>query len=199
MRATARSVKESPVAQFRIPDSVPFSTIVYSTYSTVVRLARLRMLRTTVGPMFSKGSGASAAVTSSTVGMRFITARMPNITPSTVRIISTQRMIIAQLRLEPRGRESGSVTGVQANRYRALPMTKHPMFSHRSASPEQTMTERLGFAGLGIMGSGMASNLVAKGHPLTVWNRTRSKAEAIDGARRGRLPRRTRQPRSTSS
>lgn len=44
------------------------------------------------------------------------------------------------------------------------------------------MTDRLGFAGIGIMGSGMASNLIAKGHPLTVWNRTRSKAEAIKGA-----------------
>jgi 3-hydroxyisobutyrate dehydrogenase len=32
------------------------------------------------------------------------------------------------------------------------------------------------------MGSGMASNLIGKGHPLTVWNRTRAKAEAIKGA-----------------
>jgi 3-hydroxyisobutyrate dehydrogenase-like beta-hydroxyacid dehydrogenase len=44
------------------------------------------------------------------------------------------------------------------------------------------MTDRIGFAGIGIMGSGMASNLIAKGHPLTVWNRTRAKAEAIKGA-----------------
>ena len=44
------------------------------------------------------------------------------------------------------------------------------------------MSHRLGFAGLGIMGGGMASNLQAKGHRLTVWNRTRSKAEAIEGA-----------------
>lgn len=35
---------------------------------------------------------------------------------------------------------------------------------------------------MGIMGSGMASNLIARGHPLTVWNRTRAKAEAIQGA-----------------
>lgn len=35
---------------------------------------------------------------------------------------------------------------------------------------------------MGIMGSGMASNLIARGHPLTVWNRTRAKAEAIKGA-----------------
>jgi 3-hydroxyisobutyrate dehydrogenase len=44
------------------------------------------------------------------------------------------------------------------------------------------MTDRLGFAGTGIMGSGMAANLIAKSHPLTVWNRTRAKAEAIKGA-----------------
>ena len=44
------------------------------------------------------------------------------------------------------------------------------------------MTDRLGFVGMGIMGTGMANNLVAKGHPLVVWNRTRAKAEAIEGA-----------------
>lgn len=45
------------------------------------------------------------------------------------------------------------------------------------------MTDRLGYVGLGIMGSGMASNLVTKGHQLMVWNRTSSKAEALAGAR----------------
>lgn len=44
------------------------------------------------------------------------------------------------------------------------------------------MTE-LGFVGLGIMGSGMANNLVAAGHSLTVWNRTAAKTEGIPGAR----------------
>ena len=44
------------------------------------------------------------------------------------------------------------------------------------------MSERLGFVGLGIMGGGMASNLIAKGHELIVWNRTRAKAEALTGA-----------------
>ncbi|HJS71145.1 MAG TPA: NAD(P)-dependent oxidoreductase [Acidimicrobiia bacterium] len=39
--------------------------------------------------------------------------------------------------------------------------------------------ERLGFIGLGIMGTGMASNLVAAGHRLTVWNRTAGKADGI--------------------
>jgi len=40
--------------------------------------------------------------------------------------------------------------------------------------------ERLGYIGLGIMGRGMASNLIEAGHPLTVWNRTRSKTEGLD-------------------
>jgi len=35
---------------------------------------------------------------------------------------------------------------------------------------------RLGFIGLGIMGHGMAVNLLAAGNPLTVWNRTPEKA-----------------------
>ncbi len=37
---------------------------------------------------------------------------------------------------------------------------------------------RVGFVGLGIMGSRMAANLAAAGHDLVVHNRTRSKAEA---------------------
>jgi 3-hydroxyisobutyrate dehydrogenase len=39
----------------------------------------------------------------------------------------------------------------------------------------------IGFAGLGIMGSRMAANLRDAGHDVTVWNRTRSKAEAFGG------------------
>lgn len=38
--------------------------------------------------------------------------------------------------------------------------------------------ERIGFIGLGIMGSRMAANLRRAGHPVTVWNRTRARAEA---------------------
>jgi 3-hydroxyisobutyrate dehydrogenase-like beta-hydroxyacid dehydrogenase len=37
---------------------------------------------------------------------------------------------------------------------------------------------RVGFIGLGIMGSRMAANLARAGHELTVWNRTREKADA---------------------
>jgi len=42
--------------------------------------------------------------------------------------------------------------------------------------------EQLGFIGLGIMGSPMAENLLKAGHALTVYNRSRAKAEAL-GAR----------------
>jgi 3-hydroxyisobutyrate dehydrogenase len=38
--------------------------------------------------------------------------------------------------------------------------------------------ERVGFVGLGIMGSRMAANLRRAGHELTVYNRTRERAEA---------------------
>ena len=37
------------------------------------------------------------------------------------------------------------------------------------------MTETIGFIGLGIMGQGMARNLLKAGFPLVVWNRTASK------------------------
>jgi 3-hydroxyisobutyrate dehydrogenase-like beta-hydroxyacid dehydrogenase len=40
--------------------------------------------------------------------------------------------------------------------------------------------ERLGFAGLGSMGAGIAQRLAGAGHSVTVWNRTRSKAEELD-------------------
>lgn len=38
---------------------------------------------------------------------------------------------------------------------------------------------KVGFIGLGVMGGGMAKNLVAGGHQVTVYNRTRAKAEAL--------------------
>ena len=38
--------------------------------------------------------------------------------------------------------------------------------------------DRIGFLGLGIMGSRMAAKLAAAGHPLTVWTRTEGKAQA---------------------
>ena len=41
------------------------------------------------------------------------------------------------------------------------------------------MTTTVGMAGLGIMGSGMARNLQRAGFDVVVWNRTRSRAEAV--------------------
>lgn len=41
------------------------------------------------------------------------------------------------------------------------------------------MAQQVGFIGLGIMGQGMARNILKAGFPLTVWNRTASKAEAL--------------------
>src|SRR6266568_2319505 len=42
---------------------------------------------------------------------------------------------------------------------------------------------KVGFIGLGHMGTGMAGNLLEAGHEVTVYNRTRAKAEAL--VRRG--------------
>ncbi len=44
------------------------------------------------------------------------------------------------------------------------------------------MAERIGFIGLGIMGQGMARNVLKAGFDLTVWNRTASKAEPLVAA-----------------
>ncbi len=51
--------------------------------------------------------------------------------------------------------------------------------------------QRIALLGLGIMGAGMASNWLDKGFPLSVWNRTRTKAEpfAARGARIADTPR----------
>ncbi len=52
------------------------------------------------------------------------------------------------------------------------------------------MTERIGFIGLGIMGQGMARNLLKASFPLTIWNRTANKMEALlaEGATAGSSP-----------
>ncbi|MDQ3250166.1 MAG: NAD(P)-dependent oxidoreductase [Chloroflexota bacterium] len=52
------------------------------------------------------------------------------------------------------------------------------------------MNERIGFIGLGIMGQGMARNLLKAGFAVRVWNRTAAKAEALvaEGAQTGESP-----------
>jgi len=49
---------------------------------------------------------------------------------------------------------------------------------------------QVGFVGLGRMGSGMAANLLAAGHPLSVYNRSQAKAEPLlrKGARLAKAP-----------
>lgn len=44
------------------------------------------------------------------------------------------------------------------------------------------MAERIGFIGLGIMGHSMARNILQAGFPLTVWNRTASRADELVAA-----------------
>ena len=52
------------------------------------------------------------------------------------------------------------------------------------------MSERVGFIGLGIMGRGMAANLLKAGFPVRVWNRTASRTEPLvaAGAETGESP-----------
>ena len=58
--------------------------------------------------------------------------------------------------------------------------------------------QRIALLGLGIMGAGMASNWLDKGFPLSVWNRTRAKAEPFARAARGsRIPRAKPRPMPT--
>lgn len=52
------------------------------------------------------------------------------------------------------------------------------------------MSERIGFVGLGIMGQGMAANLLRAGFELTVWNRTITRMQDLvaQGAHAGASP-----------
>ena len=42
-----------------------------------------------------------------------------------------------------------------------------------------SLVKRIGFIGLGLMGSGMSMNLLRAGFPLTIWNRTPSKMKPL--------------------
>ncbi|XP_069840401.1 cytokine-like nuclear factor N-PAC isoform X2 [Dendropsophus ebraccatus] len=50
--------------------------------------------------------------------------------------------------------------------------------------------KKIGFLGLGLMGSGIVSNLLKMGHTVTVWNRTAEKCDLFiqEGAHMGRTP-----------
>jgi len=43
-------------------------------------------------------------------------------------------------------------------------------------------TQKIGWIGAGRMGTPMAERLIKAGHDVTVWNRTRDKAEPLDKA-----------------
>lgn len=49
----------------------------------------------------------------------------------------------------------------------------------QNTTPSADDNETIGFIGLGIMGDGMARNLIQAGHTVTVWNRTASKSEPL--------------------
>src|SRR5262245_58761180 len=44
-----------------------------------------------------------------------------------------------------------------------------------------TSMKKIGFIGAGLMGRGMARNLIRKGHDVRIYNRTRAKAEEVAG------------------
>ena len=49
-------------------------------------------------------------------------------------------------------------------------------------NPSVSLFFRIGFLGLGLMGSGIVSNLLKMGHTVTVWNRTAEKVSIHGGA-----------------
>ena len=62
------------------------------------------------------------------------------------------------------------------------------------------MKERVGFVGLGLMGHGMAKNIVDKGWPLTVLgHRNRAPVEDLEGAAQGSEDAASSPKRATSS
>ena len=54
--------------------------------------------------------------------------------------------------------------------------------THAEPAPHTPGTLSIGWIGVGRMGAAMASRLAAAGEDVTVWNRTRSKAEALTGS-----------------
>jgi 3-hydroxyisobutyrate dehydrogenase len=58
-----------------------------------------------------------------------------------------------------------------------------PTFTHQEINIMRSQTAgTVGFIGLGSMGGGMAHRLLAQGHDVRVWNRTREKAEDLAAA-----------------
>ena len=74
-----------------------------------------------------------------------------------------------------------AVSGRRAADRQSLPA----LIIDRSAMPNPNDSRRIGWIGIGRMGYAMAERLAKAGADLTVWNRTRAKAEplAMVGAR----------------
>ncbi|XVF26952.1 hypothetical protein REPUB_Repub14bG0064600 [Reevesia pubescens] len=79
-----------------------------------------------------------------------------------------------------------------SNKFRAIPISSFPSkpllslsfkaFSSQApdaSSSQDKFSGRVGFLGLGIMGSPMAQNLIKAGCDVTVWNRTKSRCDPL--------------------
>jgi 2-hydroxy-3-oxopropionate reductase len=77
-----------------------------------------------------------------------------------------------------------------ATSFRLSPCVQDASAGVTIAGWSKPMSERIGFIGLGIMGRGMAANLLQAGFDLTVWNRTAERADELvaAGAKRGDSP-----------
>src|SRR5260370_16928999 len=71
-----------------------------------------------------------------------------------------------------------------------LCLRKGPRLPNNDRQKGDSMSEMIGFIGLGNMGQAMANSLLKAGYTLTVYNRTLSKAEALTakGARLAHQP-----------
>src|SRR5450756_380048 len=49
----------------------------------------------------------------------------------------------------------------------------------RRRSKREDLMEKIGFIGIGLMGSQMARHLLDEGYPMVVWNRTAEKARPL--------------------
>ncbi|MEU5216434.1 NAD(P)-dependent oxidoreductase [Streptomyces sp. NPDC020807] len=68
--------------------------------------------------------------------------------------------------------------------------TENNDLARKQTQTQTPAPQRIAFLGLGSMGLPMARRLLDAGHPLTVWNRTAAKADALvaDGAARAATP-----------
>ena len=57
---------------------------------------------------------------------------------------------------------------------------KRDMLDTSETEKGRTHMQTIGFIGTGIMGQGMIRNLMKAGYPVQIYNRTRSKAEALE-------------------